>query len=193
MHTLSRRARPRGPRLPIHLSKRTAALNCGRTSDAENVDRYMHMHISETGQAAIPRCERDSETVVGESRGGFVGSLREARIEQQIKSYFQHNITTSPTRRRPCITEAPSLHRLACLAQPPNCDQTPQTGPPPASTPARPADSHRLAFERGEVFPVFSASFGIEAAAAAAAAAGLPKSFMNAGIHRGRESPSCGL
>jgi hypothetical protein len=190
MHTLSRRARPRGPRLPIHLSKRTAALNCGRTSDAENVDRYMHMHISETGQAAIPRCERVKPRR-RISRG--LGSLREARIEQQIKSYFQYNITTSPTRRRPCITEAPSLHRPACLAQPPNCDQTPQTGPPPASTPARPADSHRLAFERGEVFPVFSASFGIEAAAAAAAAAGLPKSFMNAGIHRGRESPSCGL
>ena len=99
----------------------------------------------------------------------------------------------SPTTRRPCIRESPSLLHPArfCKVGNPDC-----ASPRPA---ARPKDSHRLVpldFERvtrGEVFSGFSARLGIDAAKACAAAAAVPNSFTNAGIHLGRVSPGCGL
>ena len=108
-----------------------------------------------------------------------------ARATEHRITVQQHGDRAS-VRPHLCSTPARS-----CKVGKPDC-----ASPRPA---ARPKDSHRLVpldFERvtrGEAFSGFSARLGIDAAKACAAAAAVPNSFTNAGIHLGRVSPGCGL
>ena len=91
-----------------------------------------------------------------------------------------------------------SVRSHLCSTQPDFAKSASQTAPP-RGPPHVTKTAHRLVpldFERvtrGEVFSGFSARLGIDAAKACAAAAAVPNSFTNAGIHLGRVSPGCGL
>ena len=122
----------------------------------------------------------------------YVGAVPTAVCRGAWARATEHRITVQQHGDRASVS--PHL----CSTQP-DCAKSASQTAPPRGPPHFPKDSHRLVpldFERvtrGEVFSGFSASDGMDAAKACAAAAAVPNSFTNAGIHLGRVSPGCGL